>query len=190
MLESIKFFEGTRPEVAIYAQAFLHRLSVHDSVANKSSLEEAHLWATQAAVRFNNLPDITGIDPVSEIFFQASLSAAHILTRLAVRNPQAYSLLDVHNYFARQERFAETHALVGWLVEIWIVRALMYQVEGRVEEAHHMIHTALSASAQRGYFQSFWMRHPPVSSVGVSRISPERQRSPAWKAWVFDNYYI
>jgi len=110
---------------------------------------------TQAAVRFNNLPDITGFDTVSRIYFQAYLSAAHILTRLAVRNPQAYSLLDVHNYLARQERFAETHELVGWLVEIWMVRALMYQVEGRVEDARHMIQAALSASAQRGYFRIF-----------------------------------
>jgi len=155
MLENIKILEETRPEVAIYAQALRHRLSVHDWGANKTSLEEAHLWVTQAAVRFNNLPDITGVDPVSEIHFQAYISAAHILTRLAVRNPQAYSLLDVHNYLARQERFADTHELVGWLVEIWIVRALMYQVEGRAKDAHHMIQAALSASAQRGYFRIF-----------------------------------
>jgi LuxR family maltose regulon positive regulatory protein len=109
----------------------------------------------QAGVRFNTLPDITGIDPVSEIHFQAYLSAARILTRLAVRNPQAYSLLEVHNYLARQERFADTHELVGWLVEIWIVRALMYQVEGRAKDAHHMIQAALSVSAQRGYFRIF-----------------------------------
>jgi LuxR family maltose regulon positive regulatory protein len=155
MLESIKFFEGTRPEVAIYAQALLHRLSIRDPVANKSSLEQAHLWAAQAGVRFNTLPDITGIDPVSEIFFLASLSTAHVLTRLALRNPQAYSLLDVHNYLARLEKFADIHGLVGWSVEIWILRALMYHVEGRAEEAHRMIHAALGASAQRGYFRIF-----------------------------------
>jgi LuxR family maltose regulon positive regulatory protein len=155
MMESLKILEETRAETAIYAQALRHRLSVHDLGANKTSLEEAHLWLMQAAVGFNDLPDITGVDTPSRTYFKAYLSAAHILTRLAVRNPQAYSLLDVHNYFARQERFAETHALVGWLVEIWIVRALMYQVEGRVEEAHHMIHAALSASAQRGYFRIF-----------------------------------
>src|SRR3990172_1046 len=155
MLESIKFFEGTRPEVAIYAQALLHRLSIRDPVANKSSLEEAHLWATQAGGRFNTLPDITGIDPVSEIFFLASLGTAHVLTRLAIRNPQAYSLLDAHNYLARLERFAETHELVGWLVEIWILRALMYHVEGRTEDAQRLIQPALTRSAPRGYFRIF-----------------------------------
>jgi ATP/maltotriose-dependent transcriptional regulator MalT len=155
MLESLKMLEETRPETAIYAQALRHRLSIHDWAAHKASLDEAHLWAAQAAVTFSNLPDMTGVDPVSRISFQAYLSTAHILTRLAVRHPQAYALRDVHNYLARQERFAGTHELVGWLVEIWIVRALMYQVEGKAEDAHRMIQAALSASAQRGYLRIF-----------------------------------
>ena len=159
MVESIKILEETRPEGAIYAhiyaQALRHRLSVHDPAATKIGLEEAHLWVAQAAIRFNNLPDITGFDPVSEAYFQAYLCAAHILTRLASRNPQADSLSVVHNYLDRQERFAEVNELVGWLVEIWLVRALMYQVEGKAEDAHQMMHAALSASAPRGYFRIF-----------------------------------
>ena len=155
MLESIKFLGETRAEGAIYAQALRHRLSVYDWAASKIDLEEAHLWVTQPAIKFNNLPDITGVDPISEIYFQTYLSAARILTRLAVRNPQACSLLEVHNYLARQERFADAHELVGWLVEIWVVRALMYQVDGRAEDAQRTIQAALSASAQRGYFRIF-----------------------------------
>jgi LuxR family maltose regulon positive regulatory protein len=155
MLESIISFEETRLGGAVYAQALRHRLSVRDPVRNKISLEEAYLWVTQAAVRFDNLPDITGVDSMSETYFQTYLSTAHILTRLAVQNPQAYSLLDVHNYLARQEKFAEAHGLLGWLIEIWIVRALMYHVEGKAEDAHHMIQAALSESAQRGYFRIF-----------------------------------
>jgi len=155
MLESVKFLGETRVEGTIYAEALRHRLSVHDGAASKIDLEEAHLWVTQPAITFNNLPDITGVDPISETYFQTYLSAARILTRLAVRNPRARSLLDVHNYLARLEKFADTHKLVGWLVEIWVVRALMYQVEGRAEDAHHMIQAALSASAQRGYFRIF-----------------------------------
>lgn len=155
MLENMKILEETRPEVAIYAQSLRHRWSVHEWVANKNSLEEARLWVAQAAIRFNNLPDITGVDPVSRMYFQAYLSTAHILTRLAVRNPQACSLLDAHNYLARQEKFADAHELVGWLVEIWIVRALMYQVEGKAEDTHHMIQAALRASGPRGYFRIF-----------------------------------
>ena len=155
MSESLKSLEETRPEGAFYAQALLHRLPVYDPAANKTSLAEAHLWVMKAAARFNDLPDVTGVDPVSETYFRTYLSAAHVLTRLAARNPQAYSLLDVHKYLARQEKFAEVHELVGWLIEIWIVRALMYQVEGKTEDAHRVIQAALNASAGRGYLRIF-----------------------------------
>lgn len=155
MLDSIKILEEDWQEGAIYAQALRHRLSVRDPAANKTILEQAQHWVTQAAVRFKTLPDITGLDLVSRIRFQTSLSAAHVLTRLAARDPQSYSLQDVHKYLARQEEFAEAHELVGWLIEIWIVRALMYQVEGRTADAHHMLQKALSASAPRGYFRIF-----------------------------------
>jgi LuxR family maltose regulon positive regulatory protein len=155
MSESIKSLEETRPEVAMYAQALRHRLSAHDPVTNKTSLEEARHWVTQEAVRFDNLPEITGVDPVSDIFFRTYLSAAHILTRLAMRNPKAYSLLDVHKYLARQEKFAEAHKLVGWLIEVWIVRALTYHAEGKAEDARRLIQLALSTAASRGYFRIF-----------------------------------
>lgn len=155
MLESIKILEETRPEVTLYAQALRHRLSVHDWRVNKSTLEEAQRWVTQAAVRFDSLPDLTGVDPVSRIHFQTYLSAAHLLTRLAVRNPKAYALLDVHTYLARQESFADTHQLVGWLVELWLVRALLYQVAGSAEKASNLIQVALRASAPRGYCRIF-----------------------------------
>jgi ATP/maltotriose-dependent transcriptional regulator MalT len=155
MLDSLKILEGDWPGGVIYAQALRHRLSVRDPAANKTVLEEAHHWVTQATVRFNTLPNITGLDLVSRIRFQTSLSAAHVLTRLAVRNPQSYPLRDVHNYLARQEEFAEAHELVGWLIEIWIARALMYQVEGGTADAHQTMQKALSASARRGYFRIF-----------------------------------
>src|SRR5262249_3516370 len=77
MLDSLKMLEETRPEVAIYAQALHHRLSIRDWVSNKTSLEEAKEWVAQAAVRFSNLPDIIGVDPLSRIHFQAYLSVAH-----------------------------------------------------------------------------------------------------------------
>jgi LuxR family maltose regulon positive regulatory protein len=155
MLDNIRILEGIRPEAAIHAQALRHRLSAHDWGANKISLEEAHLWVTQAAVTFSDLPDMTGVDSVSRVHFQAYLSAAHILTRLAARDPQVHPLLEVHNYLARQEKFAEAHGLAGWLVEIWMVRALMYHVEGRAEDARRVIQAALGAAAPRGYFRIF-----------------------------------
>ncbi len=155
MLDNIKFLEESWQEGASYAQALRHRLSLHDPVANKTGLEEAHHWVTRAEVRFSTLPDIDSVDLVSRIHFQTYLSAAHILTRLATQNPGVYSLPDVHNYLARQEKFAEAHELFGWLIEIWIVRALMYHVEGKLEDADRVILAALKASAPRGYFRIF-----------------------------------
>jgi LuxR family maltose regulon positive regulatory protein len=155
MLESIKIVEQIGPESAIYAQALRHRMLVRDPVVDKGCLDEAHLWVEQSAVKFNTLPDMTRLDIVSRVHFQDYLSLAHILTRLAARNPRVYSLQAVHNYFARQEKFFEAQELVGWLIEIWIVQALMYHVEGKTADARHMIQSVLSVSAPRGYFRIF-----------------------------------
>ena len=155
MLDSIKTFEENWQLVTLYGQALRYRLLLHDPVVNKTSLEEANLWLTQAPARFPSLPDIDSLDLVSRIHFQTYLGVAHIWTRLAIRNQQTYPAVDVHNYLARQEKFAEAHGLVGWLIEMWIVRALMYQVDGRMDNAHQMIQAALSASAARGYFRIF-----------------------------------
>ena len=155
ILESISLLEETRPECSIYAQSLRHRLSAHDWDTNKTSREEAHHWVAQPSIRFSDLPDISGVDAMSEINFRARLSAAHILTRLAISETGDYPLLDVHNYFSRQENFFESHELYGWLVEIWIARALMYHVEGKSDEAYQMIQLALIESASRGYFRIF-----------------------------------
>lgn len=155
MLDSVQVLEEIRSEGVLFAQALRHRLLMRDPVANKVSHEQARDWVAQAGVKFSALPDMDRVDLVSRIHFQAYLSTAHVLTRLAVRNPQAYALEDVHNYFARQERFAEAHGLFGWLVEIWMVRALMDHVEGNARDAHHRIQAALSAAAPRGYFRIF-----------------------------------
>lgn len=155
MSESLKSLEETRLETVIYAQALHHRFLERDRDADKTSLEDVRLWMKQSGINFDSLPDITGVDPLNEIHLRTSLSAAHILTRLAERDLQPYSLLEAHNYLARQEKFAETHGLFGWLIEIWIARALMNQVEGKMGDAYGMIEKALSNAAPHGYFRIF-----------------------------------
>lgn len=154
MLENVKALEESGSQVGFYAQALRHRLSTREPFASQMSLDAARSWAAQMG-RFEDLPDFASVDPVSETNFRARLSVAHILTRLAARNPRDFSLQEVHNHFARHERLAEAHGLLGWLIEMWIVRALMYQVEGRAEDAYRMILAALNASAPRGYFRVF-----------------------------------
>jgi len=153
--ESIKNLEQSLPGNTLFAQALRHRLSLRNPVPSRSALEQASLWAAQQAVDFGILPDITGVDPMSEISFRTYLSTAHVQTRLASHHDQANSLRDIHDFFARQERFAETHSLFGWLIEIWILRALMYHVDERTADARNMIEKALNASLPRGYFRLF-----------------------------------
>ncbi|MFN8440297.1 MAG: LuxR C-terminal-related transcriptional regulator [Caldilineaceae bacterium] len=155
MTENLQALEETRPEVALYAQALRHRLSAHHWATNLNEREEARRWLAQSAVNFAHLPELSGADTLRRLHFQSYLCAAHAMIRLALYVPLAEPLGDVHVYFARQERFAESHGLVGWLIEMWLVRALLYQTEGRVEEARRMLQSALRAAARRGYCRLF-----------------------------------
>jgi len=155
VLENLKTLQETYPGSALYTEALRHRLAIRDPAVNNATLEQARHWVTQAVGGLNTLPDIDIVDLDSRIRFQTMLSTAHIVTRLAARNPHAYSLPDVHKYLARLEKFAAAHGFSGWLIEIWLVRALMYHVEGKAEEARAQIEYALEASAPRGYFRLF-----------------------------------
>ena len=154
MLEYVKVLEESWPQVAFYAQALRHRLSTRRPFADQNSLDAAGSWAKQMG-RFEDLPDFASVDPVSEIYLHTRLNVGHILTRLAAQNRKDFSLLEVHNQLARHEKLAEAHGLLGWLIEIWILRALMYHVEENARDAHRLIQAALSAAAPRGYFRIF-----------------------------------
>jgi len=155
MLEYINILEKGGQQTAFYAQSLHHRLSVREPFVNQTSLDAARSWAAQSMGRFDDLPDVASMDPLSEIYFHTRLNAVHILTRLAARNPKDFSLWELHNPLARHEKLAEAHELVGWLIEIWIARALMNQAEGKTEDAYSMIEKALGAAAPRGYFRIF-----------------------------------
>lgn len=155
VLENLKTLQETYSGSTLYAEALRHRLAVRDPAANNAALEQAHHWVTQAVGGLDTLPDIDIVDLDSRIRFQTMLSIAHIVTRLASRNPHPYSLPDLHKYLARLEKFGSAHGLVGWLIEIWLVRALMYHVEGKAEQARRTLESALDASAARGYLRIF-----------------------------------
>jgi len=170
MMECLQLLAETRPECVPYAQVLGYRLSLRARAATEASLEEARRWAASAAATFEGLPELTGVDPVSDIHFRTALSAAHVWARLAAHDAQAAPLRDVDAYFARQEAFAEAHGLFGWLIEMRILRALVCQVEGRTDDARRMIQSALEAAAPRGYFRVFldegWLMRPLLASVG------------------------
>ncbi|MCL4861402.1 MAG: hypothetical protein KJZ93_18435 [Caldilineaceae bacterium] len=155
MLDNLRTLEETRPEVAAYGQALRHRLSAHSETADRIDVEGARHWLAQSFARFDGLPDVAGLDPLRCIHFQTHLCAAHTLARLAARAEPVEPLQHVHAYLARQEKFAEVHGLAGWLIEIWLARALLYQAEGRVEGAQRTLHLALAAAAPQGYLRLF-----------------------------------
>ena len=155
MLENIKVLQESWPQATFYAQALRHRLSTRQRLADKSSFDEARSWVKLQMGRFEDLPDFVSVDPVSEIYFHARLNVAHILTRLTARNEKDFSLLEVHDHLARHEKLAEAHGLLGWLIEIWILRTLMYHVEGKDQDANRILQAALTAAAPRGYFRIF-----------------------------------
>jgi LuxR family maltose regulon positive regulatory protein len=155
MLENVKVLEESWPQATFYARALSHRFSTRQPFADQSSLDAARSWVKEQIAGLENLTDFASIDPVSEIYFHTRLNVAHILTRLAARYPKDFPLLDVHDHLDRHEKLAEAHGLLGWLIEIWTLRALMYHVEGKSREAHRMIQAALSVAAPRGYFQIF-----------------------------------
>lgn len=175
MKENLKLLEETRPECVPYAQALRHRWSSSDLRADNTVPEEARRWAETE--QFDSLPDINGVDPANDIRFRVALSVAHILARLAMQDSQAYPLADAHAYLVRQEKFAEAHELIGWQIEIWIVRALIFQAEGKAEEARRMIQSALEEAAPRGYFRLFLdeadLLRPLLESVGRLLKSPD-----------------
>jgi LuxR family maltose regulon positive regulatory protein len=155
MKESLNLLEEIRPECALYAQALRHRWSMNASFVDHTHLEAARAWAAREAVRFDDMPDVTGVDPISETRFRTIISAAHVRTRLAAQDSASHPLADVHAYLDRQEKFAEAHDLIGWRIEIWILRALMNQAEGKMDDARRAIESALEASAPCGFFRLF-----------------------------------
>ena len=155
VLENVKALEESWGQFAFYAQALLHRLSVCAPFVNQNGLDAARTWATQRMGGFGDLPDVTSIDPISEIYFHARINAAHVWTQLAARYPKDFSLAEIRNHLARHEKLANEYGFWGWLIEIRIVMALMYQVEGKMEDAFGLIKKALDAAAPRGYFRIF-----------------------------------
>jgi len=155
VLENVKALEESWGQFAFYAQALLQRLSTREPFVNQNGLDATRTWATQRMGGFGDLPDVASIDPISEIYFHARINAAHVWTQLAARYPKDFSLAEIRNHLARHEKLASEFGFWGWLIEIWIVMALMYQVEGKMQDAFGLIEKALDAAAPRGYFRIF-----------------------------------
>jgi LuxR family maltose regulon positive regulatory protein len=175
MLDNLKTLEATWPEGARYAQAFCHRLSLHYLADADCDVDAIVTWLAQAGIAFDALPDVHGVDPTSERYFQTYLCVGHVLAELAQRSPPPDGYRAVQHYFGRQQAFAGTHGLVRRLVELAIVRARLYQAAGEVDKAYAMLQEGLAAAAQKGFFRIFVDEGAPMLALleGVrARLTP------------------
>lgn len=155
MLETVKALEETWPEGAFYARAMRHRLLMRHWPDDPDVRKDAQVWLAQSGIEFDALRVIDGIDPVSNTSFESYLNAAHVLIRLAKENPEEYSLEGVLDYLKRQGDFAASRGFASWVVEIAIVKTLLYQGAGKKFEALKTLEGALSVGAHTGLLRIF-----------------------------------
>jgi LuxR family transcriptional regulator, maltose regulon positive regulatory protein len=165
MLEAVKTLEEAWPEGVFYAQALRHCLSIRYWPGDPQVQEGAQTWWAQSGIEFEKLAVIHSVDPMSMVYFECYLGAAHVLARLAKGKPGAYPLEDAHSYLRRQQDFAAAHEFASLVVEIAIARTLLYQVAGRKDEALKMLEVALRAAAPTGLFRIFLDECEPLPTL-------------------------
>ncbi len=165
MLEVVKTLEEAWPEGALYAQAVRHRLLMRRWPDDPDVRKNAQIWLNQSGIKFDELAVFSGVDPISEAYFEAYLGAAHVLARLAKGRPGIYPIEGVQAYLRRQVEFAETHGIVSWVVALAIARALLYQAAGKKDESLKMLEDALRAAAPTGLLRTFEDEGEPLKAL-------------------------
>lgn len=165
MLEAAKALGETWPEGAFYAQAVRHSLSIRHWPNDPDVRQEAQTWLDQSGIEFAELAAIDSIDPISEANFESYLAAAHVLARLAKGGADASLIEGAGAYLARQAKFAATRGILGWLTAAAIARTLLFQAEGKKDEALETLEGALSAAAHTGLFRIFVDEGAPLLAL-------------------------
>jgi LuxR family maltose regulon positive regulatory protein len=166
-METVKTFEETWPEGELYVQALRHRLSIRHWPDDPDVQKDADIWLAQSGIEFDELAVVDSVDPISRSSFDCYLNAAHVLARLARRNPGAYPLEDAQSYLIRQQDFALSHGFANWVVEIAIARTLLYMAAMKKKEALETLEEALSAAVHTGLFRIFVDEGEPLRALLV-----------------------
>lgn len=155
MLEAMKTLEEIWPEIAIIAQALRQRLLLRYWPNDPEVQKNANNWLLQADLKFIELAVIESYDPTSITYLESYLNTAYVMTRLAKGKPGAYPVEDVHSYLIRQQDFAATRGFIHYVVATAIARTLLYEAEGKKNEALETLEVALRAAAPTGLFRIF-----------------------------------
>jgi LuxR family maltose regulon positive regulatory protein len=155
MLEAVKALEETWPDGAFYTAVLRHRLLMCHWSEDRNVQKDAQAWLERSGIAFEKLAVIHSVDPMSTAYFESYLSAAHVVARLAAKKESVYPIDAVHDFLRRQAEFAETHGIASWVVAIAIGRTLLYQAEGKKDQAHTTLLEALIAGAPTGLYRVF-----------------------------------
>ena len=167
MLQALTTLEEIWPEGVFYTEPLRHRLSMRHWPTDSGVRKDAEGWLARSGIQFGKLQVIQGVDTMGAARFESYLGAAHVLACLAMGNPEAYPVDDAQAYLKRQAKFAETHGIVSWVVEIDIARTLLYQAAGKNHEALRTLETALMAAASTGLFRIFVDECEPLQTLLV-----------------------
>jgi LuxR family maltose regulon positive regulatory protein len=177
LIETVKTFEETWPEGALYVQALRHRLSMRHWYDDAEVQKDAETWLAQSGIKFGELAVIDSVDPISRSRFDCLLNTAHVLARLARGKLDAYPVDDAFTFLERQQDFAISHGFVSWAVEIAIAMTLLHQTAGMKHEALETLQAALSAAAHTGLWRIFLDECDPLQAL-LEALQP-RLRDPS-----------
>jgi LuxR family maltose regulon positive regulatory protein len=155
MLEAVKTLEDIWPEFAFIAQALRQRLLMRYWLNDLDVQKNAYTWLNQSGIKFFELAVIESVDPTSTTYLESYLNTAYVVARLVKEKSVAYPVEDVIAYLIRQQDFAASHGFVSWVVEIAIIRTLLYQAAGKKHEALATLEEALRAAAPMGLLRTF-----------------------------------
>jgi LuxR family maltose regulon positive regulatory protein len=155
MLEIFKTLEETWPEGTQYVEALRYRSLISFWPNDGEIRKDAFTWLTKSGIVFDEKAMINGIDPVSNTTFERYLNAAYVLAHLTKEMLDLYPLEGVQDWLKLQEDFAASRGFASRVVEITIVRAMLYQAVGKKVEAFKMLERALHAAANTDLLRIF-----------------------------------
>jgi LuxR family maltose regulon positive regulatory protein len=154
-MEAVNTLEESWPEGALYVQALRHRLSIRHWPEDPDVQKAASTWLEQSGIEFDKLAVIDSVDPISRSRFVCFMNAAHVLARLARKNPGVYPIEDIQAYLIRQQDLALSRGFISWVVDTAIARTLLYQVDGRKDKALETLEAGLCAAVPTGLWRIF-----------------------------------
>jgi LuxR family maltose regulon positive regulatory protein len=119
--------------------------------------QEAAQWAAESGLRVD--------DELSYVRELEHISLARVLVALGREQPAGSHIDDALDLLARLLDAAETAGWMGKAIEILVLQALAFQVEGEEEKALAVMEKALSLAETQGYVRTFVDEGAPMAAL-------------------------